>query len=73
MMIGARGNGKSTLSAKLIEVLLRADVYQYFNWQTLELHFVSRNAEAPLTDEEKGLIRNHLGFHMYPYSVVFDN
>ena len=72
-MIAARGNGKSTLSAKLIETLLRADVYQYFNWQTFEFHLVSRNAEAPLTNEEKELIRSHLGFHMYPYQIVFDN
>lgn len=72
-MIGARGNGKSTLSAELITAIVRADVYQYFDWATNELHLVSRNSEAPLTDKEKELIRVHLGIHMVPYKLIFDN
>lgn len=72
-MIVARGNGKSTLSAELIEAIVRADVYQHFDWMTNELHLVSRNLEAPLTEAEKERIRVHLGIHMIPYKVVFDN
>lgn len=72
-MIGARGNGKSTLSAELITAIIRADVYQHIDLTTNELHLVSRNSEAPLTDTEKEAIRVHLGIHTVPYKVVFDN
>lgn len=60
-------------SDEIVAAITRADVYQYFKWKTEELHFVSRNLEAPLTDKEKEAIRVHLEIHMVPYKVVFDN
>ena len=72
-MIAARGNGKSALSARLMEAVIRADVHQYFDWKTNELHLVSCNLDAPLTDKEKEAIRFSFSIRMIPYGVVFDN
>ena len=70
---GARANGKSSISMILCEAVARADVYQWFDWRDSTVHFYSKNQSAPLTDEEKRLLRNHLGIHMYPFKVVFDD
>ena len=69
----ARGSGKTSMTYRLCEAMIRADVYQHYDPMTRTLHFASMNQEAPLTDEEKTAIVNHLGIHMLPYEVVFDN
>ena len=72
-LVAARGNGKSSLSVKLCEAVIRADVYQWFDVRTNTVHFYSMNEDAPLTDEEKGLIMSHLGKSTCPLRVVFEN
>lgn len=52
-LVAARGNQKSSLSVKLCEAVIRADVYQWFDVRTNTVHFYSMNKDAPLTDEEK--------------------
>lgn len=64
---------KKTVEQKLIEAVERAEVYRYFNWKSQKLHMVSRNLDAPLTDEEKEAIRAHFDFWMVPFEIVFDN
>ena len=73
LMLVGRGNGKTSLSMKLIEAVTRAEVYQYVDHINFTLHCISRNEKEPLTDEEKVLIKNTLGIRMCPYEVVFDN
>ena len=72
-LVAARGNGKSSLSVKLCEAVIRADVYQWFDVRTNTVHFYSMNKDAPLTDEEKGLIMRSLGKSTCPIRVIFED
>ena len=72
-MANARGNGKSSITAELCEAIVRADVYQCFDFWTSTVHFYSRNQSAPLTKEEKLLIRKLLGQRMPTLRVIFDD
>lgn len=51
----------------------RADLYVRFNLELRAIEFVSRNAKAPLTDEEKQWIVNYFAIHMIPLKVIFRN
>ena len=72
-MVAARGNGKSSINIKLCEAVVRADVYQSFDFWTNTVHFYSRNQKEPLTKEEKYLIRKLLAKGMPTLRVVFDD
>lgn len=72
-VVAARGNGKSSISMKLCEAVIRADVYQSFDFWTSTVHFYSRNQSAPLTPEEKLLIRKYIGLRIPTLRVVFDD
>lgn len=58
---------------KVLEAVRRANVYQYANMETRELHFVSRNITAALTDEEKAEIAQIIKSEDIGFEVVFDN
>lgn len=61
------------ISKAIIDSLRRADVFQYYDWQTDTVHLVSMNFDAPLTDDEKFKIVNHLTMRLFPLKVIFDN
>lgn len=68
----ARGNGKSSMSEQLCEAIIRADVYQRFDFFKTTVYFYSQNQEAPLTDEEKSQIINHIHSIMPGLKVAFE-
>lgn len=57
----------------LAQAIKRADVFCYTNAKGGTFHLVSRNLNAPLTDDEKISIKEHLNALRYPIDVIFDN
>ena len=57
----------------IANALRRANAYYYRFVESTTLHIVSRNFEAPLTDEEKERIKTYLEFRGFPITVMFDN
>ena len=72
-IVAARGNGKSSITMKLCEAVVRADVYQRYDFWTGTVYFYSNNQSAPLTDEEKTLIRNLIVSRIPTLKVVFED
>lgn len=70
--IHARGNGKSSTDAQLIEAIIRADLQQRFDLYNCTVYFHSNNREVPFTEEEKSLLRGRLVSAMPGLTVVFE-
>ena len=72
-MLPARGNVKSLGDAQLYEAIIRADLYQRFDFWACTVYFYSNNQKEPLTEEEKYLLRNRLVSTMPRLNVVFED
>ena len=51
--------------------LLRADAYYFFDHITNTMRIISRNENAPLTEDEKQRIVIHQQIRSFPFEIVF--
>lgn len=62
-----------SLTPQLAAAVVRADLYQWFDYFNLTVHFYSNNQAEPLTEEEKYLIRQWLWRTVPNITVVFED
>lgn len=62
-----------SLTPQLAAAVVRADVYQLFDYLNLTVHFYSNNQAEPLTEEEKYLIRQWFGRTVPNIAIVFED
>ena len=71
--VSARENGKTARTRFLCEAVIRAEVFQWFDFLKSTVHFISRNEEVPLTEIEKSMLEYELKRSVPTLKVVFDN
>lgn len=68
-----KSNGMSLTDTQLCEAIVRADLYQRFDFWTGTVYLYSNNQAEPLTDLEKSLLMRHLVSRIPSLKVVFED